>query len=241
MNDVVSFDLDAIGGAGDDATVRGHRRRARRVRRGDRRRPGRAGLRDRPGLGDDRARVALRRLRRGAQAGRPLRAGHASLHRPIEAGMTLDVARDAGRAARPSERHVARDQDGDARRGRRARQRAVRDGVLPRRRDRRRASASARRTIASSVDGDCPIARSRYPVADDQTERYAAASGDDFAIHLDDEFARKVGLPGRIVHGLCTLAFAGPRRARGRGRRRSARGADASRSASRRRSSPATR
>ena len=39
--------------------------------------------------------------------------------------------------------------------------------------------------------------------------RYAAASGDDFAIHLDDEFARKVGLPGRIVHGLCTMAFAG--------------------------------
>ena len=45
-----------------------------------------------------------------------------------------------------------------------------------------------------------------YPVADDQTVRYAAASGDDFAIHLDDEFARKVGLPGRIVHGLCTMA-----------------------------------
>ena len=39
--------------------------------------------------------------------------------------------------------------------------------------------------------------------------RYAAASGDDFAIHLDDEFARQVGLPGRIVHGLCTMAFAG--------------------------------
>jgi acyl dehydratase len=39
--------------------------------------------------------------------------------------------------------------------------------------------------------------------------RYAAASGDDFAIHLDDDFARSVGLPGRIVHGLCTMAFAG--------------------------------
>ena len=54
-----------------------------------------------------------------------------------------------------------------------------------------------------------PIAEIAYPVADDQTVRYAAASGDDFAIHLDDEFARKVGLPGRIVHGLCTMAFAG--------------------------------
>ena len=58
------------------------------------------------------------------------------------------------------------------------------------------------------TDGD-PIAQVAYRVAEDQTERYAAASGDDFAIHLDDEFARNVGLPGRIVHGLCTMAFAG--------------------------------
>jgi acyl dehydratase len=54
-----------------------------------------------------------------------------------------------------------------------------------------------------------PIAELRYPIAEDQTVRYAAASGDDFAIHLDDAFARQVGLPGRIVHGLCTLAVAG--------------------------------
>ena len=58
------------------------------------------------------------------------------------------------------------------------------------------------------ADGD-PIAEIAYVVAEDQTARYAAASGDDFAIHLDDEFARGVGLPGRIVHGLCTMAFAG--------------------------------
>jgi acyl dehydratase len=54
-----------------------------------------------------------------------------------------------------------------------------------------------------------PAAEITYPVADDQTVRYAAASGDRFAIHLDDEFARSVGLPGRIVHGLCTMAFTG--------------------------------
>lgn len=54
-----------------------------------------------------------------------------------------------------------------------------------------------------------PVAEVAYRVADDQTARYAAASGDDFAIHLDDDFARSVGLPGRIVHGLCTMAFAG--------------------------------
>ena len=59
------------------------------------------------------------------------------------------------------------------------------------------------------VDGKSPLAEIGYPIADDQTVRYAAASGDHFAIHLDDEFARSVGLPGRIVHGLCTMAFAG--------------------------------
>jgi acyl dehydratase len=59
-----------------------------------------------------------------------------------------------------------------------------------------------------AVEGDA-LAEVTHRIAEDQTERYAAASGDDFAIHLDDEFARAVGLPGRIVHGLCALAFAG--------------------------------
>jgi acyl dehydratase len=58
------------------------------------------------------------------------------------------------------------------------------------------------------ADGE-PAAEVTYAVADDQTVRYAEASGDHFAIHLDDEFARSVGLPGRIVHGLCTMAFTG--------------------------------
>ena len=38
------------------------------------------------------------------------------------------------------------------------------------------------------------------------TYRYAGASGDFNPIHLDDEFARSVGLPGRILHGLWTMA-----------------------------------
>lgn len=37
--------------------------------------------------------------------------------------------------------------------------------------------------------------------------RYAGASGDFNPIHLDDEFARAVGLPGRILHGLYTMAL----------------------------------
>jgi acyl dehydratase len=38
------------------------------------------------------------------------------------------------------------------------------------------------------------------------TVRYAGASGDFNPIHIDDEFARAVGLPGRILHGLWSMA-----------------------------------
>jgi acyl dehydratase len=38
------------------------------------------------------------------------------------------------------------------------------------------------------------------------TVRYAGASGDFNPIHIDEEFAQQVGLPGRILHGLWTMA-----------------------------------
>jgi acyl dehydratase len=41
----------------------------------------------------------------------------------------------------------------------------------------------------------------------DQTFRYAGPAGDPMPIHTDDEFARQMGLPGIIIHGLCTIAF----------------------------------
>lgn len=44
-------------------------------------------------------------------------------------------------------------------------------------------------------------------VDDDQTFRYRDASGDQMPIHLDEDFARSVGLPGIIAHGLCTMAM----------------------------------
>jgi acyl dehydratase len=40
----------------------------------------------------------------------------------------------------------------------------------------------------------------------DLTKRYAAASGDPNPIHTDPDFAKKVGLPGVILHGLWTMA-----------------------------------
>jgi len=38
------------------------------------------------------------------------------------------------------------------------------------------------------------------------TVRYAGASGDFNPIHIDDEFAKQVGLAGKILHGLWTMA-----------------------------------
>jgi acyl dehydratase len=40
----------------------------------------------------------------------------------------------------------------------------------------------------------------------DLTKRYAAASGDPNPIHTDPEFAKRVGLPGIILHGLYSMA-----------------------------------
>jgi acyl dehydratase len=52
-----------------------------------------------------------------------------------------------------------------------------------------------------------PEAHVRQTFDSDQTYRYAEASGDPMPIHLDDELAKSVGLPGIIIHGLCTMAF----------------------------------
>ena len=38
------------------------------------------------------------------------------------------------------------------------------------------------------------------------TVRYAGASGDFNPIHIDPEFAKAVGLPGNILHGLYSMA-----------------------------------
>ena len=43
----------------------------------------------------------------------------------------------------------------------------------------------------------------------DQALRYAEASGDRNPIHVDDAAAKAVGLPGVILHGMCTMAMCG--------------------------------
>lgn len=54
-----------------------------------------------------------------------------------------------------------------------------------------------------------PAATASYGIDTDQTFRYAEASGDRSVYHLDDTAARAAGFAGIIVHGLCTMAFAG--------------------------------
>jgi acyl dehydratase len=61
--------------------------------------------------------------------------------------------------------------------------------------------------VAAEVRAGKPIAQVAARIDPDQTFRYAAASGDPSRFHLDAEVARSVGLPGIIVHGLCTMAF----------------------------------
>jgi len=51
------------------------------------------------------------------------------------------------------------------------------------------------------------IATVAQQIDKDQTYRYKEASGDFNPIHVDENFAKMAGLPGIIVHGLCTMAF----------------------------------
>jgi acyl dehydratase len=63
--------------------------------------------------------------------------------------------------------------------------------------------------LTAATKAGTPVAEVTYRFDEDQTFRYADASGDPVPIHLDDVAARAVGLPGIIIHGLCTMAFCG--------------------------------
>jgi acyl dehydratase len=52
-----------------------------------------------------------------------------------------------------------------------------------------------------------PLFAVEQTIDKDQTYRYAEASGDRNPIHVDANIAKMAGLPGIIVHGLCTMAF----------------------------------
>jgi acyl dehydratase len=69
----------------------------------------------------------------------------------------------------------------------------------------RRAAAAAAATTETSGD---VVYEETTKVDEDQTQRYSEASGDHNPIHLDDNTARMAGLPGIILHGMCTMAIA---------------------------------
>ncbi len=61
--------------------------------------------------------------------------------------------------------------------------------------------------LTAATKSAAPVASVTQHLDSDQTYRYAEASGDQMPIHLDAEVAKSVGLPGIIIHGLCTMAF----------------------------------
>ncbi len=61
--------------------------------------------------------------------------------------------------------------------------------------------------LTAETKAGTPVATVTQKLDADQTYRYAEASGDHMPIHLDADVAQSVGLPGIIIHGLCTMAF----------------------------------
>jgi len=63
--------------------------------------------------------------------------------------------------------------------------------------------------ISESTIGQTLSPLVKPPIAQEQLQRYAAASGDYNPIHLDPAAARSVGLDGVIAHGMLSMAFLG--------------------------------
>ena len=59
-----------------------------------------------------------------------------------------------------------------------------------------------------SIEPGAVLWKQDMKVRNGQTYIYAEPSGDHNPIHVDNDFAVKVGLPGIILQGLCTMAFA---------------------------------
>jgi acyl dehydratase len=63
------------------------------------------------------------------------------------------------------------------------------------------------KTPETPEDKSKPLFTASMKVFHGQTYIYAEPSGDHNPIHVDPDFAVKVGLPGIILQGLCTMAF----------------------------------
>jgi len=61
----------------------------------------------------------------------------------------------------------------------------------------------------SMIDVGTSIASQQFEINRALLKQYAAASGDHNPIHQDEAFAKSVGLPDVIAHGMLTMALAG--------------------------------
>jgi acyl dehydratase len=130
------------------------------------------------------------------------------LHKPIEPGIVLrSKASPIGVHVKPSGTTVVtrvetRDADGDLVNEQYSVTffRGVSDGEG-------RGEEAPSHRFPDELRGNAPVAEVRQRFDEDQTYRYSDASGDTVPIHLDENFAKSVGLPGIIIHGLCTMAF----------------------------------
>jgi len=72
-----------------------------------------------------------------------------------------------------------------------------------------RGSGSGAKSAAAAAEPEREIVHEEsVKVDEDQTLRYAEASGDPNPIHQDENVAKMAGLPGIILHGMCTMALA---------------------------------
>lgn len=132
------------------------------------------------------------------------------LHRPIEAGTTLvSTATPVALLPRPTGTSLVIRTETRTGAGELVNEQWVTEFFRGIEAAESRGGNPADHRLPDSVRVVAPLAEISYPIAVDQPDRYAEASGDRFEIHLDDDAARAVGLPGRILHGFCTLAFAG--------------------------------
>jgi acyl dehydratase len=130
------------------------------------------------------------------------------LHQPIEAGMTLvSTATPVALLKRSSGSALVIHTETRTSDGELANEQWVTEFFRRVEAPGSRGDQPADHRLPAEVTGQEPLAEVVRAVAADQPDRYAAASGDHFVIHLDDEAARAVGLPGRILHGFCTLAL----------------------------------
>ena len=61
------------------------------------------------------------------------------------------------------------------------------------------------RTFASLSEGD--EGRWTHTIAAEEVDGFAALSGDDNPLHMDDAYARTIGFQGRVVHGMLLSAW----------------------------------